>query len=203
MTAVVKGAPMKAFDFYFDFRSPYSYLAHSQFRRLGAEVAYFPFDIRALMAQVGNVPTSVVCAPKNRYVHADLGRWAAHYGVPLAFHGRLAEIDGKRLLRATLAAEQLGAMPAAIKFIFHALWAAPAPLTTPAEISAVLASGGLDPEPLRSMMDDPAMDEALEIATAAAAGRGVFGAPTIFVGDEMFFGNDRLHFVQDHLARAA
>jgi 2-hydroxychromene-2-carboxylate isomerase len=203
MATTVKGTPMHELDFYFDFRSPYSYLAHSQLDRLGVKVAYLPIDMRSLMAQVGNVPTSVTCAAKNRYVQADLGRWAAHYGVPLARHPQAAEIDGRRLLRAAFAAEPLGVMPAAVKAILHARWAAPAPLTTAAEISAVLVRAGLDREPLLSMIDDPAMDETLESATAAAAARGVFGAPTIFVGDDMFFGNDRLHFVQDQLARAA
>ncbi|WP_315857391.1 DsbA family protein [Rhizobium leguminosarum] len=65
------------------------------------------------------------------------------------------------------------------------------------------APAGLDAEELAERMDEPAAQDLLDEATANAVSRGVFGAPTLFVGDEMFFGNDRLHFMQGHLARAA
>ena len=112
-------------------------------------------------------------------------------------------MDAGRLLRATLVAGQLGAMPAAVKAIFNAFWSTPAPLATATEVAALLGAEGLDAKTLESRMDDPAAHVLLEEATAEAAARGVFGAPTMFMGDEMFFGNDRLHFVQDRLARAA
>lgn len=194
---------MTTLDFYFDYRSPYSYLALSQFGRFGAEVRYFPFEIRSLMERIGNVPTSVTCPGKNRYVQVDLRRWATLYGVPLERHPKIAEIDAKRLLRATLAAEQLGALPQAVKAIFNALWGTPAPLSTSAEVAAVLGRAGIDAAVIEPMIDDPSLDDALESATTAAAARGVFGAPTIFVDDEMFFGNDRLDFVQNRLEQAA
>ena len=62
----------KRLEFFFDFRSPYSYLANTQLPGLGAEVAYRPFEILALMKEVGNVPTSIICKPKSKYLGADL-----------------------------------------------------------------------------------------------------------------------------------
>jgi 2-hydroxychromene-2-carboxylate isomerase len=194
---------MRTLDFYFDYRSPYSFLALSQLRQMDVEIVFRPFEIGALMKLVGNVPTSLTCASKNRYVMTDLSRWSTHYGVPLNRHPQGSELDAGRLLRATLVARQLGAMPAAVKAIFNAFWSTPAPMATATEVAALLGAEGLDAKTLESRMDDPAAHVLLEEATAEAAARGVFGAPTMFVGDEMFFGNDRLHFVRDRLARAA
>lgn len=194
---------MKTLDFYFDYRSPYSFMALSQVRKMDVEIAFHPFEIGALMKQVGNVPTSITCAPKNRYAMTDIGRWAAHYGIALNRHPEGSVIDVGRLLRATLVAGQMGAMPAAVEAIFNAFWSTPAPLATAAEVAALLGAAGLDAAALESRMDSPAAQALLEEATAGAAARGVFGAPTLFVGDDMFFGNDRLHFVQDRLARTA
>ena len=194
---------MKTIDFYFDYRSPYSFLALSQVRKMDVEIAFHPFEIGALMKAVGNVPTSITCAPKGRYVMTDMGRWAAHYGVPLNRHPRGSEIDASRLLRATLVAGQMGAMPAAVDAIFNAFWSTPAPLGTAAEVAALLGTAGLDAEALEGRMDSPAAQALLDEATAGAASRGVFGAPTLFVGDDMFFGNDRLHFVQARLEQVA
>lgn len=194
---------MKTIDFYFDYRSPYSFLALSQIRKMDVEIAFHPFEIGALMKQVGNVPTSITCAPKGRYVMTDMGRWAAHYGVPLNRHPQGSAIDASRLLRATLVAGQLGAMPEAVEAIFNAFWSVPAPLGTAAEVAALLGVVGLDAAALESRMDEPAAQALLEEATAGAAARGVFGAPTLFVGDDMFFGNDRLHFVRARLEQTA
>lgn len=188
-------------EFFFDFRSPYSYLANSQLAGLDVDVAYRPLEILELMKQVGNVPTSVICKPKSRYLGADLQRWARIYGVPFQRHPEMASIDARRLLRAALAANELGQAPQVVGAIFRAFWGVPAPLATAADVVAVLNAAGVSAPDLSSRIDDPALDEALDKATAAAAERGVFGAPTMFVGDEMFFGNDRLDFVRDALAR--
>jgi len=194
---------MRKLDFYFDYRSPYSFLALSQVRTMDVEIVFRPFEIGALMKLVGNVPTTLTCASKGRYVQSDLKRWELHCGVPLNRHAPASEFDVSRLLRATLVAGQLGTMPAAVKAIFNAFWSAPAPLATTTEVAALLGGEGLDAKALESRMGDPAAHELFEKATSEGAARGVFGAPTMFVGDEMFFGNDRLNFVRDSLADAA
>jgi 2-hydroxychromene-2-carboxylate isomerase len=193
---------MSTIDFYFDYRSPYSFLALSQVRKMDVEIVFRPLELGDLMVRVGNVPTSLTCEAKGRYVMTDLGRWAAHYGVGLNRHPQASEIDASRLLRATLVAGQLGTMSKAVETIFHAFWSVSAPLTTVTEIATLLSAAGFDAGELERRMDSPAAQALLEQATAEAASRGVFGVPTLFVGDEMFFGNDRLHFVQDHLERA-
>lgn len=194
---------MAALDFYFDYRSPYAYLAQTQVRKLGGEIAWRPFEILQLMDKVGNVPTSITCKPKGKYLGMDLMRWVSLYKVPFQRHPQAGTIDARRLLRATLAAAELGQADAAVAAIFGAYWGTGAPLSTADDVVAVLNAAGVSAPGLSARIDDPALDAALDAATDEAAGRGVFGAPTMYVGDEMFFGNDRFDFIRASLGIAA
>lgn len=194
---------MAALDFYFDYRSPYAYLAQTQVRKLGVEITWRPFEILQLMDQVGNVPTSITCKPKGRYLGMDLMRWVALYRVPFQRHPQSGGIDARRLLRATLAAAELGQADAAVSAIFGAYWGSGAPLSTAEDVVAVLNGAGVDEPDLLARLDAAELDTILDQATAEAASRGVFGAPTMYVGDEMFFGNDRFDFVRASLGAAA
>ncbi len=194
---------MAKLDFYFDYRSPYAYLAQTQVRMLGVDIAWRPFEILQLMDKVGNVPTSITCKPKGKYLGADLMRWVGKYKVPFQRHPQSGAIDARRLLRATLAAAEIGQADAAVAAIFGAFWGSGAPLATVEDVVAVLNSAGVGGPSLAARIDDPALDSALDAATDEAAARGVFGAPTMYVGDEMFFGNDRFDFVRASLGAAA
>jgi 2-hydroxychromene-2-carboxylate isomerase len=196
---------MAVLEFYFDYRSPYAYLAQTQVRKLGVEIAWRPFEILQLMDQVGNVPTSITCKPKGKYLGMDLMRWVGMYKVPFQRHPQAGSIDARRLLRATLAAAELGKGDAAVGAIFGAYWGSGAPLATLEDVVALLNGAGVSGPDLATRIDDPELDAALDAATDEAAARGVFGAPDphMYVGDEMFFGNDRLDFVRASLAVAA
>src|SRR5882672_3057266 len=97
-------------DFYFDFRSPYSYLAFTQLGSLPARANLLPISVLDVMKIVGNTPTSVTCGAKGSYVKRDLARWARHYGVPIKPRADMAKIDGKMLLRTVLVSETIGAL---------------------------------------------------------------------------------------------
>jgi 2-hydroxychromene-2-carboxylate isomerase len=193
---------MAALDFYFDYRSPYAYLAQTQVRKLGAEIAWRPFEILQLMDKVGNIPTSITCKSKGKYLGADLMRWVAMYKVPFKRHPQSGSIDARRLLRATLAAAELGQADAAVGALFGAYWGSGAPLSTVEDVVAVLNGADVRGPDLARRIDDPELDAALDAATDEAAARGVFGAPTMYVGDEMFFGNDRFDFIRASLGAA-
>jgi 2-hydroxychromene-2-carboxylate isomerase len=186
-------------EFFFDFRSPYSYLAYSQLPGLGAEVILRPMMVLKVMEQVGNVPTTLTCAAKGRYARADLGRWAKRYGAPLN-PSNMRENDGEACSRAVLAAGSPKDAAAITAALFRACWGEAQPLTDVSEILSVISAAGVDAEPIAARIDDPAIVAALEANTKEAAERGVFGSPTIIVGDDMFFGNDRLDFVRERLA---
>ena len=192
---------MQAVQFYFDYRSPYSYLAQSQFGDLVIEG--YPFDVLDVMKRVNNTPTTITCRVKNRYASVDLGRWAARYEIPLSPHPKMREIDAHRLLRATIAVPQGPERRKAFTALFDAMWGTPAPLGTVDEVADVLTKGGVNAAAVKAKFDSPELETELEKACADAAERGVFGSPTFFVGEEQFFGNDRLDFVRQALASAA
>jgi 2-hydroxychromene-2-carboxylate isomerase len=186
-------------EFYFDFGSPYSYLATTQFARLradtGAEIVYKPFRILELMKLVGNTPTTVQCKNKARYAGADLDRWAARYQVPVKRNPNMRSFDHDVLRRAALVAIDQGCAETYVSTIYRAVWAGDLNLAERPVLAGVLDKAGLPGEALLTESDAHRYNEQLDAATTAAAERGVFGSPTFFVGDQMFFGNDRLDFL--------
>lgn len=189
-------------EFFFDFVSPYSYLAHSQLPSLGCEVALRPMTVLEVMQAVGNSPTTVLSKAKGRYAMADLGRWAARYRVPINPRN-MRNNDAAACARAVLAAGRQGKAREATAALFHAFWGEGALLKSSDAILDVLSGAGLDAAAIGSLIDDPATAAELAANTAEAADRGVFGAPSIFVGDDLYFGNDRLDFVRERLGEAA
>jgi 2-hydroxychromene-2-carboxylate isomerase len=191
-----------AVAFHFDYRSPYSYLAMTQTADL--DLTLHPFDVLDVMKRVGNAPTTILCKAKGDYAGKDLARWARRYGVPLNRHPQLREIDGRRLLRATLAIPDGPERRKAVEVLFDAMWVDHPLLGTAADIVALFASADVAGNAaLAETIDSDELEAQLDAANAAAAERGVFGSPSFFVGDEMFFGNDRLEFLRDALAVAA
>lgn len=194
----------RAIEFYFDFVSPYSYLAITQLptlaRQHGAEIVYKPFRILELMKLVGNRPTTIESKNKLRYAGADLRRWAAKYGVSLQRNPHQNKFDSALLLRGALVAADDGAAAAYVSEVFGAMWNSERDLSEHAEFVRVLEQAGLAGEKLieRATRDD--VGTRLDRETAAAADRGVFGSPSFFVGGELFFGNDRLEFIAAALA---
>lgn len=187
-------------EFFYDFRSPYSYLAFTQLRQMNIELHLRPMQILKVMEAVGNVPTTITCAAKGRYARADLARWAQRYGIPFN-PSNMRENDGDACSRAVLAASTAAQADAITLALYRAGWSEAKPLAAKADILGAIAAAGIDPAPIAERMDAPDIAAQLEANTKEAAERGVFGSPTIFVGDAMFFGNDRLDFVREHLAR--
>jgi 2-hydroxychromene-2-carboxylate isomerase len=190
---------MSRIEFFFDFVSPYTYLAHTQLQALDAEIVYRPMALLKVMEAVGNAPTTILSKAKGAYAMKDLGRWAARYGVPLT-PGGMRTNDSALCGRAVLAANRLGKAKEAAVAIFHAFWGAGVPLTNDDQVLAVLAEAGLDAAALRPLLGAPEIAAELAANTQEAAERGVFGSPTFFVEGDMFFGNDRLDFLRERLA---
>jgi len=190
----------RSVEFFYDFRSPYSYLAFTQLREMDIELKLRPMQILKVMDAVGNVPTTITCAPKGRYARIDLARWAKRYGIPFN-PSNMRENNGDACSRTVLAAQSAAEADAVTLALYRAGWSEAKPLATQADILAAIAAAGIDTTPIAARMDAPDVVALLEANTKEAADRGVFGSPTIFVGDTMFFGNDRLDFVREHLAQ--
>ena len=193
-------------EFYFDFPSPYSYLAHTQLPKIaadhGATLVYRPFRILELMTIVGNRPTTIECRNKGKYAGADLQRWTARYNVEFARNPYAKSLDFAALDRGALVAIEDGRGADYVTAVFAAIWGRPADLSQRSVLIDTLERAGLDASALVERANTEAVVARLDAETKAAAERGVFGAPTMFVGNQMFFGNDRLDFVAEALRSA-
>jgi 2-hydroxychromene-2-carboxylate isomerase len=193
-------------EFYFDFPSPYSYLAHTQLPKIaadhGATLVYRPFRILELMTIVGNRPTTIECRNKGKYAGADLQRWTQRYNVEFARNPYAKSLDFAALDRGALVAIEDGRGADYVTAVFAAIWGRPADLSQRSVLIDTLERAGLDASALVERANTEAVVARLDAETKAAAERGVFGAPTMFVGNQMFFGNDRLDFVAEALRSA-
>jgi 2-hydroxychromene-2-carboxylate isomerase len=194
-------------EFFFDFISPYTYLASTALPRLaaahGAAIGYRPFNLVELMKIVGNRPTSLESPNKGAYVTTDLGRWVKRYRVDFAGSPHWGKIDFAGLGRGALVAIEEGRGAGYVDAVFRAVWGEGVDLSERSELIGALARAGFDGARLLERAASPDCVARFERATEAAAARGVFGSPTMFVGTEMFFGNDRLDFMAEALQAAA
>lgn len=194
----------KSVDFYFDFGSPAAYLAWTQLPQIcaqaGATLNYRPVLLGGIFQATGNrAPISVPL--KGSYLFEDLGRYAQRYGVALT-HNPFFPVNTITLMRAATGL-QMRADPrfdAYVTAMFEAMWVQAQNLGDPEVLARVLAAAGIAAADLLALAADPAVKERLRADTEAAVARGIFGAPTMFVGTTMYWGQDRLDFVREALA---
>jgi 2-hydroxychromene-2-carboxylate isomerase len=192
-------------EFFFDFGSPASYLAWTQLpaicKAAGATLAYRPMLLGGVFQATGNASPVTVPA-KGRYMLADLARFARRYGVPLRFNPHFP-INTLTLMRGAVGLQMRdpARFDAYVTTVFNAMWVDGLHMGDPGVVAEVLGRAGFDARALLELTADPAVKDALKSATEEAVRRGAFGAPTMFVGDQMFFGQDRLDFVRDALAQ--
>jgi 2-hydroxychromene-2-carboxylate isomerase len=188
-------------EFFFDYGSPFSYLADTQLKglaeRTGALVVYRPMLLGGVFKETGNA-SPIAIEAKRKYAMNDLQRWANHYGVPAPGNPHFP-INTIRLMRGAIAAERAGVFAAYHRAIFDAFWREGLNLGDAAVVRGTLQRAGLNAERVAAMSEEPAVKDGLRVATEAAVARGAFGAPTFFVGEQMFWGNDRLIFVEHAL----
>ena len=189
------------FDFFYDLGSPYSYLASTQLKgiedRTGATARLLPITLGGLRKSTGHqFPPS----QQIKYMSEDTARWARQYGVPMQIP-RAFPASTIKALRACLAAEEQGKGRLAMHALFEAYWAEDQDISDPAIIERVLTGHGLDGKALLARAEAQEIKDALRRNTDLALARGVFGVPTIFVGERSFWGNDRLQFVESELRR--
>ena len=193
----------KSAEFFFDLGSPASYLAWTQLPALcaqaGASLVYRPILLGGVFQATGNASPALVPA-KGRYMAIDLERFAARYGVPFRMNPHFP-INTLQLMRALSGVQlrQPERFEALLGALFTALWAEGANLGDAATTAAVLSSAGFDPADILALTADAEVKAVLKSSTEEAVARGVFGAPTVFVGEAMFFGQDRLDFVCEAL----
>ncbi|MFJ4345269.1 2-hydroxychromene-2-carboxylate isomerase [Pseudomonas sp. NPDC089401] len=190
----------KTVEFYFDLGSPASYLAWTQLPALcarhGANLVYRPMLLGGVFQATGNASPAMIPA-KGRYMSIDLGRFAARYGVPFGLPPGFP-INTLHLMRGLMGVQMRSPerFEALLAALFNGLWAQRRNLGEPERLHQTLHQAGFDPEALQALAADGEVKAELKRVTEEAVARGVFGAPTCFVGAEMFFGQDRLDFVE-------
>jgi 2-hydroxychromene-2-carboxylate isomerase len=192
----------KSVEFLFDFGSPASYLAHKRLpelaARTGAAVTYTPMLLGGVFKATGNASPATVPA-KGRWMNADLDRFARRHGVEFN-RNPYFPINTLHLMRGAAGLIDDTRFTAYVETIFDAMWRTPKNLGDPAEMPAVLRRAGIEAEEFLTLIARDDVKERLKAATEDAVARGVFGAPTFFVGGVMFFGQDRMDFVEEALA---
>lgn len=192
----------KTVEFIFDVGSPTAYLAWTQLEamcdRTGAELQLTPVLLGGIFKATGNNPPGAVPA-KGMYMMRDLARYAQRYQVSLNMNPHFP-VNTLMPMRIVTAAIGTPEQDTVVKALYDAMWKSPCKLSETEELTRVLSEAGLDAEHWLSRAADESVKDTLKANTEAAVKRGVFGAPTLFVGNEMFFGQDRLDFVEEALA---
>ena len=188
----------RTLEFYFDYGSPYSYLADTQVeaiaQRAGATLVRKPMLLGGVFKATGNHSPAEL-PQKSAWSAFDMPMWARHYGVPFQ-RNPFFPVNTLALMRGAAAAQIDGSFDRYHPAVFKAMWVEGRNLNDIKEVASVLASAGLDAAKFGTRIQDQDVKDRLKATTQEAVARGVFGAPTCFVDKMMFFGNDRLPFVE-------
>lgn len=173
-------------DWYFDFVSPYSYIALHRLQELRAPVAYRPVLFAGLLNHWGQKGPAEIPV-KRRWTYRWSAWWAAELGIPFRYPAA-HPFNPLPHLRLALAC---GCTPQAVKRVFEWVWMSGENASDPARFASLCRELGIDQERLSSTE----VKDALKASTEEAAARGVFGVPTFVVDGEVFWGADSVHFV--------
>lgn len=190
----------KTVEFLFDMGSPYTYLAYRHLPRMaqacGASIVWTPVLLGGIFQATGNRSPAETPA-KRQHLETDLQRWAKAYGTHYQANPNFP-INTLTLMRGAVALQMRdeAQFQRYLATMFEAMFGKPENLGDPAVLAKVLVAAGFDPAELLALTQTQAVKDTLKANTERAIARGAFGAPTFFVGDEMFWGQDRLHFVE-------
>lgn len=197
--------PQETIRFYFDFASPFAYLAQARLPRLaqryGAAIDYRPIDVRQAKLDAGNSGPSTRSVPaKAKFIRQDRLRWAAQYGLPMQDP---KAFSAPRLNRGVFRAGSQGEAEAYVRTAFHRVWGLGGDPDSDDLLQAVARDMAWDTERFLAYVASPAAMQAYAETRRDARQRGVFGVPMMILGEELFWGNDRLDFLEEALAARA
>ena len=191
---------------YYALQSPWTYLGWARFRELAAkaaaEVDYRPIAMAPVFAASGGLPLAKRPQQRQTYRLMELKRWQQHLGVPLNLHPRHFPVDEALAARMVIAHGQAdGDVGRLSQAMLTAVWAEERDLADRPTLLAIAAEQDLDGGALLEAAASAAVQATYHANTEAAIAAGVFGVPTFQIGDELFWGQDRLDFVAAALAR--
>ena len=194
-----------AVDYYCSPISPYSYLGHQRFASIvakhGATVNLYPVDLMQVFPATGGLPVPKRAPARQSYRLVELQRWSDHLGVPLTLHPKYWPADASAASRLILAADQAGSDAMGLAFaLMRACWSEERDLADPATLEAIIDECGLD-RTLIEAAQAPDIEQRSQALTQQAIEQEIFGAPFYVVNGEKFWGQDRLDFVDEALAK--
>ena len=196
-------------QFLFDFGSPNAYLCHKLIpgmeSRTGVRVEYVPILLGGLFKMANNrspIEAYAAIPHKLAYERLEMQRFIQRHRLEAFKLNPHFPVNTLQLMRGAVAAQQLGCAERYVQAMFAAMWERALKMDDPATIGATLGEAGLDAEALMRAAQDGEVKARLLANTQAAHDRGAFGAPTLFVGEQMYFGKDRLRDVEEAIARA-
>ena len=198
---------MAKVEFHFDFGSPNAYLAHlivpEVEKRTGVDFDYVPILLGGVFKLTNNrSPVEKLAGIKNRleYEQLEVRRFVRHHGISQFSWNPFFPVNTLLIMRGAVAAQLEGVFDRYVVAAFKAMWADQKNMNDPDVVAAVLKQAGLDGPRLIARAREPEVKERLLKNTEASVARGAFGSPTFFVGDEIFFGKDKLHDVEEEIA---
>lgn len=198
---------MKSVEFYFDLGSPYSYLAYYRLLQMAEQqeiqIVYKPILLGGVFKATGN-RSPIEIPVKGVYSILDMQRWSEYYHIPMHMNPHFP-MNTLTLMRILTGVQllHLEKFEQVLKLLFDAMFGTPQNLNEPTVLAEVLKPSGFSVEDIMSMVQSDVVKQKLITETEQAIQRGIFGAPTFFVGDEMYWGQDRLHFVEQALNKAS
>ncbi len=191
-------------EFHFDFGSPNAYLAHLVIpeveRRTGAKFEYVPVLLGGVFRLTGNrSPGESFAGIKNKleYERLEMARFIKRHGITCYRQNPFFPVNTLTIMRGAIAGQTLGVFERYVDETYRHMWSEPKKLDDPAVWRAALLESGFDAERFEELVQDPDVKTRLLDNTQRSVERGTFGSPTFFVGDEIFFGKDRLRDVEE------
>ena len=200
---------MAKVEFHFDFGSPNAYLAHLVIpeieRRTGAKFEYVPVLLGGVFKMTNNrSPAQSMAGIKNKleYEALERERFVQRHNITQFKWTPFFPVNTLLIMRGAIAAQLDGVFERYVDEMFRHMWAEPKKMDDPEVVRSALEESGFDAASLLARTQEPEVKDRLLQNTQASVARGTFGAPTFFVGDEIFFGKDRLRDVEDEIVRA-
>ena len=195
---------MASVEFHFDFGSPNAYLSHLVIpeieRRTGVKFEYVPVLLGGVFKLTNNrSPAESLAGIKNKpqYERLETVRFLRRHKITRYQPNPFFPVNTLVLMRGAIAARTLGMFERYVDEMYRHMWAEPKKMDDPNVMRAACAESGLDAERILELVQTPAVKDALLANTQRSVERGTFGSPTFFVGDEIFFGKDRLRDVEE------
>ena len=197
-----------AVEFHFDFGSPNAYLSHLVIpaieARAGVAFSYVPVLLGGVFKATNNVSPAVSLQGirnKPEYQRLETERFLRHHGIVDFQHNPHFPVNTLQIMRGAVFAEREGFLASYVNAVYRHMWAEAKKMDDPEVIAAALDASGLPAERIMAGIQQPAVKAALIANTESAVERGVFGSPSFFVGDQLFFGKDKLRDVEEEIER--